>query len=232
MKAAGIQPPSLFPAFRASVAKTPTQPLVRIPQTLTETTGPSGEAYWEKLMGPVAADLTKQHKGQPLGERIILSGRVLDDFGRPVPNAVIEMVQANACGRYVHLVDQHPAPLDPNFTGAGRTITDKNGYYKFITVKPGAYPWGNHHNAWRPNHIHFSVFGHSFLSRLVTQMYFPGDYLFPFDPIFNSVTDDKARQRMVSQFDLDNTIPDWALCFRFDIVLRGREATPQDADKH
>ena len=122
--------------------------------------------------------------------------------------------------------------MDPNFTGAGRTVSDKNGYYRFITVKPGAYPWGNHHNAWRPNHIHFSVFGHSFLSRLVTQMYFPGDCLFPFDPIFNSVTDEKARGRMVSTFDLDNTIPDWALCFRFDIVLRGREATPQDTDKH
>jgi protocatechuate 3,4-dioxygenase beta subunit len=140
--------------------------------------------------------------------------------------------KANACGRYVHNVDQHPAPLDPNFTGAGRTITDKKGYYRFVTVKPGAYPWGNHHNAWRPNHIHFSVFGHSFLSRLVTQMYFPGDPLFPFDPIFNSVADEKARQRMVSTFDLENTIPDWALCFRFDIVLRGREATPQDTDKH
>jgi protocatechuate 3,4-dioxygenase beta subunit len=128
----------------------------------------------------------------------------------------------------VHVVDQHPAPLDPNFTGAGRTVSDDKGYYKFITVKPGAYPWGNHYNAWRPNHIHFSVFGHSFLSRLITQMYFPGDPLFPFDPIFNSVTDEKARYRMVASFDLDNTVPDWALCFRFDIVLRGREQTPME----
>jgi protocatechuate 3,4-dioxygenase beta subunit len=149
-----------------------------------------------------------------------------------VPETLIEIWQANACGRYVHLVDQHPAPLDPNFTGAGRTVTDKNGYYKFITVKPGAYPWGNHPNAWRPNHIHFSVFGTSFLSRLVTQMYFPGDYLFPYDPIFHSVTDEKARNRMVSTFDLDNTVPDWALCFRWDIVLRGREATPLDEERH
>ena len=165
-------------------------------------------------------------------ERIIVHGHVYDEDKRTVPDTLVEIWQANACGRYVHNVDQHPAPLDPNFTGAGRTITDKKGYYRFITVKPGAYPWGNHHNAWRPNHIHFSVFGHSFLSRLVTQMYFPGDCLFPFDPIFNSVTDEKARQRMVSTFDLENTIPDWALCFRFDIVLRGREATPQDTDKH
>jgi protocatechuate 3,4-dioxygenase beta subunit len=178
------------------------------------------------------ADLTKQHKGEPLGERIIVHGHVYDEDKRPISDTLVEIWQANACGRYVHNVDQHPAPLDPNFTGAGRVVTDKKGYYRFITVKPGAYPWGNHHNAWRPNHIHFSVFGHSFLSRLVTQMYFPGDPLFPFDPIFNSVTDEKARQRMVSSFDLDNTIPDWALCFRFDIVLRGREATPQDTDKH
>ena len=167
-----------------------------------------------------------------IGRTHHVHGHVLDEDKRPVPDTLVEIWQANACGRYVHNVDQHPAPLDPNFTGAGRTVTDKNGYYRFITVKPGAYPWGNHHNAWRPNHIHFSVFGYSFLSRLVTQMYFPGDCLFPFDPIFNSVTDEKARQRLVSQFDLENTIPDWALCFRFDIVVRGREQTPQDTDKH
>ena len=177
-------------------------------------------------------DLTTQHKGEPLGERIIVHGHVYDEDRRPVPETLVEIWQANACGRYVHNVDQHPAPLDPNFTGAGRTVTDKKGYYKFITVKPGAYPWGNHHNAWRPNHIHFSVFGQSFLTRLVTQMYFPGDPLFPFDPIFNSVTDEKARLRMVSSFDLDNTIPDWALCFRFDIVLRGREQTPTHTEQH
>ena len=192
-----------------------------MPHTLSELTGP---VYGHDAVQEGDDDLTKQHKGEPLGERIIVHGHVLDEDKRPVPDTLVEIWQANACGRYVHNVDQHPAPLDPNFTGAGRTVTDKNGYYRFITVKPGAYPWGNHHNAWRPNHIHFSVFGHSFLSRLVTQMYFPGDPLFPFDPIFNSVTDEKARQRMVSTFDLDNTIPDWALCFRFDIVLRGREA--------
>jgi protocatechuate 3,4-dioxygenase beta subunit len=220
----GAQPPSLFPAFRASVVKTPTQPLVRIPQTLTETTGPSGEAYWEKLMGPVAADLTKQHKGQPLGERIILSGRVLDDFGRPVPNAVIEMVQANACGRYAHNYDQHDAPLDPNFTGVGRTVTDAEGRYRFVTVKPGAYPWANGANTWRPSHIHFSLLGPAFATRLVTQMYFPGDPLFPLDAIACSVPE-HARHRIVCKFDPETTVPYWALSYLFDFVLRGREAT-------
>jgi protocatechuate 3,4-dioxygenase beta subunit len=222
-------PKHLTPGYRSTVKRSPSKPLVIVPQTLSELTGP---VYGHDAVQENDADLTKQHKGEPLGERIIVHGHVLDEDKQPVPDALVEIWQANACGRYVHNVDQHPAPLDPNFTGAGRTITDKKGYYRFITVKPGAYPWGNHHNAWRPNHIHFSVFGHSFLSRLVTQMYFPGDYLFPFDPIFNSVTDEKARQRMVSTFDLENTIPDWALCFRFDIVLRGREATPQDTDKH
>jgi len=222
-------PKHLTPSYRSTVKRSPSKLLIVVPHTLSELTGP---VYGHDAVQDGDNDLTKQHKGEPLGERIIVHGHVLDEDKRPVPDALVEIWQANACGRYVHLVDQHPAPLDPNFTGAGRTVTDKNGYYKFITVKPGAYPWGNHHNAWRPNHIHFSVFGHSFLSRLVTQMYFPGDYLFPFDPIFNSVTDEKDRARMVSAFDLDNTIPDWALCFRFDIVLRGREATPLDNDEH
>src|SRR6266700_4012742 len=173
-------------------------------------------------------DLTLQHKGEPLGERIIVHGHVLDEDGRGVPNTLVELWQANACGRYIHVVDQHPAPLDPNFTGAGRAQADAKGYYKFVTIKPGAYPWGNHHNAWRPAHIHFSVFGPAFISRLVTQMYFPGDPLFPFDPIFNSVTDEKARERMVSSFDLENTQPEWALCYRFNIVLRGSGATPME----
>ncbi len=222
-------PKHLTPDYRSTVKRSPSKPLIIVPQTLSELTGP---VYGHGAVQEGDADLTKQHKGEPLGERIIVHGHVLDEDKRPVPDTLVEIWQANACGRYVHNVDQHPAPLDPNFTGAGRAVTDSKGYYRFITVKPGAYPWGNHHNAWRPNHIHFSVFGHSFLSRLVTQMYFPGDCLFPFDPIFNSVTDEKARQRMVSKFDLENTIPDWALCFRFDIVLRGREATPQDTDKH
>jgi len=222
-------PKHLTPGYRSTVKRSPSKPLILMPQTLSELTGP---VYGHDAVREGDNDLTKQHKGEPLGERIIVHGHVYDEDKRPVADTLVEIWQANACGRYVHNVDQHPAPLDPNFTGAGRTVSDKNGYYRFITVKPGAYPWGNHHNAWPPNHIHFSVFGHSFLSRLVTQMYFPGDCLFPFDPIFNSVTDEKARGRMVSMFDLDNTIPDWALCFRFDIVLRGREATPQDTDKH
>ena len=222
-------PKHLTPGYRSTVKRSPSKPLIVVPHTLSELTGP---VHGNDAVQESDADLTKQHKGEPLGERIIVHGHILDEDKRPVPDTLVEIWQANACGRYVHIVDQHPAPLDPNFTGAGRTITDKNGYYRFITVKPGAYPWGNHHNAWRPNHIHFSAFGHSFLSRLLTQMYFTGDPLFPFDPIFNSVTEEKARQRMVSKFDLENSVPDWALCFRFDIVLRGREATPQDTDKH
>ena len=222
-------PAPLSPGYKSSIKRAPTKPLIPMRHTLPELTGP---VYGHETVRAGDNDLTTMHKGEPLGERIIVHGHVLDEDKRPVPDTLVEIWQANACGRYVHNVDQHPAPLDPNFTGAGRAVTDKKGYYKFITVKPGAYPWGNHHNAWRPNHIHFSVFGASFVTRLVTQMYFPGDYLFPFDPIFNSVTDEKARQRMVSVFDLENTIPDWALCFRFDIVLRGREATPQDTDKH
>jgi protocatechuate 3,4-dioxygenase, beta subunit len=213
------------PEYKSTVKRSPTKPLIIMPHTLTELTGP---VYGQDAVGEGDNDLTKQHKSEPLGERIIVHGHVLDEDGRPVPNTLVEIWQANACGRYIHVVDQHPAPLDPNFTGAGRAKTDDTGYYKFITVKPGAYPWGNHYNAWRPNHIHFSLFGHSFITRLVTQMYFPGDPLFPFDPIFNSVKDEAARNRMVASFDLDNTVPDWALCFRFDIVLRGRNATPME----
>jgi protocatechuate 3,4-dioxygenase beta subunit len=155
-----------------------------------------------------------------------VTGRVIDEDGRPVPDTLLEIWQANAAGRYIHVNDQHDAPLDPNFTGAGRVVTDSEGRYRFVSVKPGAYPWRNHHNAWRPAHIHFSLFGPSFLSRVITQMYFPGDPLFPFDPIFNSIRDAAARERLISKFDLDTTQPEWALGFKFDIVLRGRQATP------
>ena len=220
-------PKHLSPDYKSTVKRSPTRPLILMPHTLSELTGP---VYGHNALEENDNDLTKQGKGEPLGERIIVHGFVYDEDKRPIADSLVEIWQANACGRYVHLVDQHPAPLDPNFTGAGRTVTDKNGYYKFVTIKPGSYPWGNHYNAWRPNHIHFSVFGSSFLSRLVTQMYFPGDYLFPFDPIFNSVTDPKDRERMVSTFDLENTVPDWALAFRFPIVVRGREQTPPDLD--
>ncbi|MEZ5890557.1 MAG: protocatechuate 3,4-dioxygenase subunit beta [Xanthobacteraceae bacterium] len=219
-------PPRLYPGYRSTAKRSPTKPLIIIPHTLSEVTGP---VYGQDAVQPGDEDLTQQHKGEPIGERIIVHGHVLDEDGRPVPNTLVEIWQANACGRYIHIVDQHPAPLDPNFTGAGRAKTDDTGYYKFITVKPGPYPWGNHYNAWRPCHIHFSLFGHAFVSRLVTQMYFPGDPLFPFDPIFNSIADERARNRMISSFDLESTIPEWALAFRFDIVLRGRNQTPMES---
>jgi protocatechuate 3,4-dioxygenase beta subunit len=220
-------PPSLSPDYKSTVLRAPSRPLVLIPQTLSELTGP---VYGHSDVLAGESDLTKQHAGEPQGERIIVTGRVLDEAGRPVPNTLIEIWQCNAAGRYIHQVDQHPAPLDPNFTGAGRVVTDDAGHYRYTTVKPGAYPWRNHHNAWRPAHIHLSLFGPSFLTRLVTQMYFPGDPLFPFDPIFNSVTDARARERMICRFDLETTKPEWALGYIFDIVLRGPAATPPDID--
>jgi protocatechuate 3,4-dioxygenase, beta subunit len=221
----GAWPPSLFPAYTSTVKRAPKKPLVIIPQTLSEVTGP---VYGHDRVEKDDADLTKHHAGEPLGERMIVTGRVLGDDGRPVPNTLVELWQCNAAGRYAHKVDQHPAPLDPNFTGAGRVITDSEGRYRFLTIKPGAYPWRNHHNAWRPAHIHFSVFGPSFLTRLVTQMFFPGDPLFPYDPIFNGIPDPKARDRMIAKFDIDITEPEWALGYNFDIVLRGRNATPME----
>jgi protocatechuate 3,4-dioxygenase, beta subunit len=220
-------PPYLSPDYVATRSRAPSRPLVIIPQTLSEVTGP---VYGHSDVTAEEADLTVQHEGEPLGERIIVKGRVLDERGRPVPNTLVEIWQCNAAGRYIHVVDQHPAPLDPNFTGAGRVVTDDHGSYQFTTIKPGAYPWRNHPNAWRPAHIHFSLFGPSFLTRLVTQMYFPGDPLFPFDPIFNSVTDARARERMICRFDLEATRPEWALGYVFDIVLRGPGATPLDSD--
>ncbi|MBV9078443.1 MAG: protocatechuate 3,4-dioxygenase subunit beta [Methylobacteriaceae bacterium] len=216
-------PPHLFPDYASTRKRAPAKPLVLIPATLTELSGP---VYGHETVSGDEGDLTRQHAGEPLGERIIVTGRVLDEEGRPVPNTLLEIWQANAAGRYVHLRDQHPAPLDPNFTGAGRAVTDQDGRYRFTTVKPGAYPWRNHPNAWRPAHIHFSLFGPSFLSRLVTQMYFPGDPLFAFDPIFNAIPDARARERLVARFDLATTEPEWALGYQFDIVLRGRDATP------
>jgi protocatechuate 3,4-dioxygenase beta subunit len=218
----GVHPPE-DPAYRSTVLRHPLQPLVQIPQTLSEITGPS---YPYDAIGPIITDLTTQHAAPPIGERIIVDGRVLDENGRPVPRTLVEIWQANACGKYGHEGDTHDAPLDPNFTGTGRTITDEDGRYRFITIKPGHYPWGNHDNAWRPAHIHFSFLGPGFLTRLVTQMYFPGDPLFALDPIFNSVRDPEVRQRMVSSFDIGLSVPDWALGFRWDVVLRGREATP------
>ena len=222
----GSQPPSLHEPYGSTVRRAPTKPLIVLPHTLSEITGP---LFGHEMIGETDNDLTRQHAGEPVGERIIVTGRVLDDNGRPVPNALIEIWQANSTGRYRHHRDQHPAPLDPNFTGAGRTLTDENGSYRFVTIKPGAYPWLNHYNAWRPAHIHFSIFGRAFITRLVTQMYFPGDPLFSFDPVFQSIPDEGARQRLISRFDLETTQPQWALGFRFDVVLRGRDATPFEA---
>jgi protocatechuate 3,4-dioxygenase beta subunit len=220
---ASTHPPRDFSGYRSTALRHPTQALVLVPQTLSELTGP---VYGYSKIGPVDSDLTRQHRGEPIGERIVLEGRVLDADGRPVPGTLIELWQANAAGRYIHKIDQHAAPLDPNFTGAGRALTDAEGRYRFVTIKPGAYPWLNHPNAWRPAHLHLSLFGQNFTTRLVTQMYFPGDPLLPFDPIFNSVPDPRARERMISTFDLDLTKPEWALGYRFDVVLRGRAATP------
>jgi protocatechuate 3,4-dioxygenase, beta subunit len=220
---AGSQPSLLYPPYRSTVKRAPSQPLLRVPPDFTDLVAP---VFGYLPIGETDNDLTRQHAGEPLGERIIVAGRVVDEDGRAVPNALVEIWQCNAAGRYAHAIDDHPAPLDPNFTGAGRTITDSEGRYRFVTIKPGAYPWRNHANAWRPAHIHLSLFGSSFLSRLVTQMYFPNDPLFAYDPILQSIPDERARQRLVSSFDLSLTAPEWALGYRFDIVLRGRESTP------
>ncbi len=219
----GSQPPFLHHDYVATRLRAPERPLIILPSTLSNTSGP---AYGRGPVGELDNDLTRQHEGEPLGERIIVTGRVTDGDGRPVRGSLIEIWQANAAGRYTHHLDRHPAPLDPNFSGAGRCLTDDGGRYRFVTVKPGAYPWKNHHNAWRPAHIHLSLFGEAFRSRLITQMYFPGDPLFGQDPIFNSVPDREARERLISSFDLESTVPEWALAYRFDIVLEGRDATP------
>jgi protocatechuate 3,4-dioxygenase beta subunit len=218
----GVHPPLAFDPYGSSRLRAPSVSPLVIPQTITETTGP---LLGERDFGALDADLTRQHGSEPLGERIIVHGRVLDGSGRPIPHTLVEVWQANAAGRYRHDLDRHPAPLDPNFSGAGRCLTDSEGRYRFVTVKPGAYPWKNHHNAWRPAHIHFSLFGLAFVQRLVTQMYFPGDPLFYQDPIFNSVPDPKVRDRMVARFDLAATEPEWALGYEWDIVLRGPTAT-------
>ena len=221
---AGTHPPYFYPPYASSVKRAPMRPLIAVPQTLSEFTGP---VFGHSDIVATDADLTKQGAAEPLGERIIVSGRVLDEDARPVRNALIEVWQANAAGRYLHKADQHDAPLDPNFTGCGRTLTDERGRYRFVTIKPGAYPWGNHPNAWRPNHIHFSLFGDYFGSRLVTQMYFPGDPLLAYDPIFQG-TPEKARDRLISRFSMDVTEEGYALGYVFDIVLRGPDQTPTE----
>lgn len=224
--AAGTHPESLSPAYGSTVKRAPSQPLIRLPTTLSEVTGPT---FTHEVVGEAECDLTKYGKSDPIGERIIVTGRVLDEDDRPVARTLVELWQCNSTGRYNHERDQHDAPLDPNFWGSGRAVTDDQGWYRFTTIKPGAYPWRNHQNAWRPAHIHFSLFGPSFSTRLITQMYFPGDPLIPFDPMVAVIADQAARDRMVCAFDLGITIPEFALGYRYDIVLRGRNATPMEA---
>jgi protocatechuate 3,4-dioxygenase, beta subunit len=217
------QPAYLEPRYHSTIKRAPTKPLILLPHTLSEIAGP---VFGCDMLRPGDHDLTKQHDGEPIGEQIIVGGHVLDEDGNPVRNTLIEIWQANAAGRYRHAVDQHHAPLDPNFTGCGRTLTDANGFYTFTTIKPGAYPWRNPYSAWRPAHIHFSIFGPSFCTRLVTQMYFPGDPLLERDPMYLSIRSEEARSRLVASLDWEITIPELVLGYRFNIVLRGREATP------
>jgi protocatechuate 3,4-dioxygenase beta subunit len=226
--AVGQQARNDYPAYKSTLLRAPKRPLIQIPHTISELSGP---VYGHSSIGETDNDLTRQCADEPLGERIIVSGKVMDEDGRPIRNSLIEVWQANAAGRYIHTRDAHPAPLDPNFIGAGRTVTDGDGNYRFVTIKPGAYPWKNHFNAWRPAHIHFSLFGPAFVTRVVTQMYFPNDPLMATDPISQSIADPLVLARLVSKFDLDLTEPEWALGYRFNIVLRGREATPFEEHK-
>jgi len=224
----GVQPPYLHQEYGSTLKRAPSRALLPLQQTLSEITGPRFPAG---SGGPELVDLTRQGKGEALGQRIIVAGRLLEEGGRPLSRALIELWQCNAAGRYLHGKDQHDAPLDPNFTGVGRAITNDKGEYRFLTILPGAYPWRNTSNAWRPAHIHFSVFGPAFASRLITQMYFPGDPLLPLDPIYNSVPDEAARRRLVSAYDPALSEAEFALGYRFDVVLRGRESTPFEDDR-
>lgn len=223
------QPQLDYPPYRSSVLRHPRNPLLLTDPHKLELSGP---CFGARDVSALDADLTIGHAGEPIGERIIITGRVTDSRGRPVAGQLVEIWQANAAGRYIHQRDQHPAPLDPNFTGAGRCITDADGTYRFVSIKPGPYPWRNHHNAWRPAHVHFSLFGTQFTERLVTQMYFPGDPLFALDPIFQSITDPAARDRLVATYDHDLTQSEYATGYRFDVVLDGARRTPSDEDTH
>ena len=223
-EAADAQPPLDYPPYRSSALRHPKQPLVYLPHTLTEITGP--HLFSDLALDERDSDLTRQHAAEPIGERIIISGRLLDTEGKPQRDTLVEIWQANAAGRYTHRADRWSAPLDPNFSGAGRCVTDQAGRYRFTTIKPGAYPWGNGENTWRPAHIHFSLLGRAFAQRLVTQMYFAGDQLLELDPIFNSVTDPTARERLLSRMSTEDSRAYWALAYEFDIYLRGPARTP------
>jgi protocatechuate 3,4-dioxygenase, beta subunit len=226
MPASG-HPPNNTPAYRSSELRAPKRPLHVLPERFPDLSAPLLAGI---TIDPLDNDLTRQHDGEPLGERITISGSVRDQDGEPVAGALVEVWQANAAGRYAHVSDQHPAPLDPNFSGAGRCLTDEAGRYRFITIKPGAYPWRNHPNAWRPAHVHFSVFTDAFAQRLVTQMYFPGDPLLPLDPLYNAMPDPAVRERLVARWSLELTQPEWSLGYEWDIVVAGRDATPLHDD--
>jgi protocatechuate 3,4-dioxygenase beta subunit len=225
---ADSQPANDTPSYGSTHLRHPTQPLLRIPQTVTETTGPQ---FSPAQFAPMA-DLSVINGKPAQGERIIVRGRGVDENDRPIPHTMIEIWQANAGGRYDHPGDQHDAPLDPHFHGGGRVFSDADGWYQFVTIKPGAYPWRNHHNAWRPNHIHYSLFGTGFGQRVITQMYFPGDPLLQYDPIYQSTADTEARERLIAAYDPNLSQPEWALGYEFDMVVRGRDATPFEAKAH
>jgi protocatechuate 3,4-dioxygenase beta subunit len=220
-----IHPPAYFPDYKTSVARSPRKPLIALQQSLSEVTGP---AFGHDILQPLDNDLLLNGKvsQEPVGERIIVHGRVLDESGHPVPNALIEIWQANAGGKYRHVNDHYVAATDPNFLGCGRALSDDDGWYRFRTIKPGPYPWRNRLNDWRPAHIHYSIFGHSFVTRLITQLYFEGDPLLRHCPIYHSIADAGARERLVATLDLGETIPLDTIAYRFDIVLRGRRQTP------
>lgn len=219
-----LHPPALTPNYKTSVTRSPRFALLSLQNSLSETTGP---VFGHDDLGPLDNDLIRNyaHGGEPVGERIVVHGRVLDESGRPVPNTLVEFWQANAGGRYRHKKDSYLAPIDPNFGGCGRTLTDGNGYYYFRTVKPGAYPWRNWVNNWRPAHIHFSIFGSGFAQRLITQMYFEGDPLIPHCPILAAIPDKDALDQLIAPLDLNASIPLDSLAYKFDIVLRGRRST-------
>jgi len=220
-------PPFSYPDYKSTVKRSPEHDLLRIVGTLSETTGPG--PIWSEISEEDADLTTNAGTGEAaIGERIIVTGHVLDENGMGVPGTILEIWQANACGRYVHWREtSFPAPLDPNFLGVGQCLTDQNGEYRFTTIKPGPYPWGNHPNAWRPAHIHFSVLGPALGTRLVTQMYFEGDPLLPLDPIYNSAPQ-HSRTRMIADYDHEVTVENWALGYRFDIVLRGELSTLEE----
>jgi len=221
------QPRLDYPPYRSSLLRHPTKDLHLADPEGVELWAP---AFGHHEVGALEADLTVQHGGEPIGERMVVTGRVLDGDGRPVRRQLVEIWQANAGGRYVHKGDQHPAAIDPNFTGFGRCLTDDDGSYRFTTIKPGPYPWKNHRNAWRPAHIHFSLFGTEFTQRIVTQMYFPGDPLFARDPIYQSVVDPRARDRLVASYDHDLSQHEWCTGYRWDIVLTGSHRTLTDGE--